>query len=80
MNLINQSKNPFVPKIFCTYQTDTDLMFLFEFVRGCDLLSVLPTVKSFYHFYAAEVLCCLTMLHNQNIVYRDLKPEHVIID
>ena len=80
MNLLKLSNNPFVPTLFATLQTDTELMFLIEFVRGCDLLSVLATVKSFYQFYTAEVICCLVMLHQQNIVYRDLKPEHVIID
>ena len=80
MNLLKSSNNPFVPTLFGTLQTDAELMFLIEFVRGCDLLSVLAAVKSFYHFYTAEVICCLVMLHQQSIVYRDLKPEHVIID
>lgn len=80
MHLLNQSNNPFVPTLFGTNQTDTELMFLIEFVRGCDLLSVLSTVKSFYHFYGAEVISCLIILHQQSIIYRDLKPEHVIID
>ena len=48
MNLLNGSKNPFVPSLHATQQTDDELMFLIEFVRGCDLLSVLPRVKSFY--------------------------------
>ena len=55
-----------------------------DLVRGCDLLSRIRAneirVKNNLHFYSAEVLCALEHLHANFIVYRDLKPEHVMID
>ena len=55
-----------------------------DFVKGCDLLSRIRanerTVKNNMQFYTAEVLCALEHLHSNLIVYRDLKPEHVMID
>ncbi len=36
--------------------------------------------KEWVKFYAAEVLIALEMLHAQNIIYRDLKPDNVVID
>jgi serine/threonine protein kinase len=31
-------------------------------------------------FYAAEVICALKHLHNLNVIFRDLKSEHIMID
>ena len=55
-----------------------------EFVKGCDLLNRIRgsefQVRNNMHFYAAEVICALEHLHRHLIVYRDLKPEHVMIN
>ena len=55
-----------------------------ELVKGCDLLSRIRAneigVKNNMKFYTAEVLCAIEHLHKNLIIYRDLKPEHIMLD
>ena len=57
---------------------------LFEFISGGELFSRLRREGRFAIdialFYATEILLALQFLHKQNIVYRDLKPENLLID
>jgi serine/threonine protein kinase len=56
-----------------------------EFLSGGDLLQTIRTKNYLKHgtevqFYMAEVVCALEQLHQQMIVYRDLKPENLLLD
>lgn len=57
---------------------------LLEFVAGGELFSYLRAAGRFSGptscFYAAEIVCALEYLHAKHIVYRDLKPENLLLD
>lgn len=56
---------------------------LFEFISGGELFSRLRKEGRFSNdvclFYAVEILTSLQYLHKVQIVYRDLKPENLLI-
>uniref|UniRef100_A0A1I7W2Q8 Protein kinase domain-containing protein n=1 Tax=Loa loa TaxID=7209 RepID=A0A1I7W2Q8_LOALO len=60
-----------------------NLYILFEYISGGELFSYLRNVQKFpvvtARFYACEVILALEYLHSKNIVYRDLKPENLML-
>ncbi|RLN89881.1 hypothetical protein BBJ28_00016091 [Nothophytophthora sp. Chile5] len=78
--------HPFIVKLYSAFQTDRDLNFVLEYCQGGELFYHLQQQRSqkfdeqATRFYAAEVLSALSELHSHGVVYRDLKPENVLLD
>jgi len=66
------------------FQTPEKLYFVIDFLNGGELFYHLRREQRFSEerakFYAAEILLALECLHKNNIIYRDLKPENVLLD
>ncbi|EFC42025.1 Serine/threonine protein kinase [Naegleria gruberi] len=77
--------HPFITTLFCSFQTKENLYFILEYCAGGEFFKVLkkqpnkclpePTVR----FYAAEVVLALEYLHMKGFLYRDLKPENLLL-
>ena len=65
-------------------QTQDKLYFIMEFLNGGELFFHLSREHRFSEartaFYAAEILLGIECLHERGIMYRDLKPENVMLD
>nr|AML76470.1 putative LOV domain-containing protein [Cosmarium tinctum] len=84
-DILGRLDHPFLPTLYASFQTATHVCLITEFCSGGELYGVLEKQKGkrfpepVAKFYAAEVLLSLEFLHTQGVVYRDLKPENVLI-
>lgn len=69
---------------FWCHRDDTSIYMLFEYICGGELFSYLRNSGRFSsqtaNFYACEIITAIDYLHQKNIVYRDLKPENLLLD
>ncbi|KAK1271515.1 Serine/threonine-protein kinase OXI1 [Acorus gramineus] len=84
-DVLSALDHPLLPKLRGSISTDRIVGFAMDFCSGGDLSSLRrrQTEKMFsdevIRFYAAELVLALDYLHKSGIVYRDLKPENVLI-
>ncbi|QDS75134.1 cAMP-dependent protein kinase catalytic subunit [Venturia effusa] len=82
--MLQKVKHPFLITLWGTFQDSKNLYMVMDFVEGGELFSLLRKSQRFPNpvakFYAAEVTLALDYLHKQNIIYRDLKPENLLLD
>ncbi|CAL5343187.1 unnamed protein product [Camellia sinensis] len=77
--------HPFLPTLYATLDSPRWSCLLTEFCPGGDLhlLRQRQPEKRFdeaaVRFYASEVVVALEYLHMMGIIYRDLKPENVLV-
>lgn len=83
--IISLLDHPFLPTLYASFQTPTHICLITDFCAGGELFALLDKqpMKIFKEeaarFYAAEVVICLEYLHCLGIIYRDLKPENVLV-
>ena len=75
---------PFIVDIKSAFQDEYKLYIVSEFLQGGDLFFHLHEKKKFSEdkakFYSMELVLALDCLHKDNMIYRDLKPENVLLD
>ena len=83
-NVMSYITHPFIVGLNYAFQTDTKLVLIMDYCPGGDLGKLLEregrVEESRARIYAAEVLLALDGLHSHDIIYRDLKPDNVVID
>ena len=83
-NILIDIQHPFIVDLFWFHKDKSLLYMLFPYICGGELFSYLRSAGRFNGstsmFYAVEIICALDYLHSLSIVYRDLKPENLLLD
>lgn len=83
-DILSVANFPFLVNMFGCSQDEKCLYFVLEFVVGGEFFTHLRSSGRFSEetsrFYTSEILLSIEYLHNQDIIYRDLKPENLLLD
>ena len=82
--VLSMLDHPFIMKMYYAFQTPEKLYLVLDYCPGGELFFHLSRYRRFQEqvarFYAAELLLAIGHLHKNGIIYRDLKPENVLLD
>eukprot|EP00358_Blepharisma_japonicum_P003327 CAMPEP_0202953968 /NCGR_PEP_ID=MMETSP1395-20130829/49551_1 /ASSEMBLY_ACC=CAM_ASM_000871 /TAXON_ID=5961 /ORGANISM="Blepharisma japonicum, Strain Stock R1072" /LENGTH=299 /DNA_ID=CAMNT_0049668889 /DNA_START=127 /DNA_END=1023 /DNA_ORIENTATION=+ len=82
--LMKQLKHPYIMAFYYAFQNTQNLYMVMEYCSEGDLENLLEVRGAINEhearFYLAEIILALEYLHDNNILYRDLKPANVLLD
>ncbi|XP_022600211.1 serine/threonine-protein kinase N3 isoform X3 [Seriola dumerili] len=81
--VINTSRHPFLVNLYGCFQTSDHVCFVMAYSPGGDLMTHIHTsvfTEKQTRFYSSCVLLGLEFLHQNHIVYRDLKLDNLLMD
>ena len=84
LDILEEISHPSIITCVGFTQDEKYLYLAYEFIPGGDLFNLLKIENNFSidkaQFYAGQIVFVFEYLHSKNIVYRNLKPENILIN
>ena len=83
-SILMKVDHPFLVNMVASFQDSKNCYMLMEYVVGGEIFSYLRRARQFSadvaRFYISTIVLAIEYLHKNKVVYRDLKPENLLID
>lgn len=83
-NILIACSSPFIVKLRYSFQDTNKIYMVMDLMQGGKLFLHIKESGKFTEehaqFYIAEIILALEHLHGKGIIYRDLKPQNILLD
>jgi len=83
-NVLSYTHHPFIVRLNYAFQTKNKLYLILDYCPGGDLGKYLLRTgqldENVARIYIAEIVLAIQYLHRREIIFRDLKPDNIVVD